>query len=185
MGHESDGDTNCNWYIHLRIAKETGGFGNKWKNRDHPNYDIGIIGQNTEKSPGDLRRLPVTQTPVINHQLKLVWKSLKWVMIIIMIIIRIVDLVTVNKIMRTCRSGGLQSENKRNLKRGRHLDFTRKLKNKQTRKHESDGDAYCNCYVQNDAQRLGKGAERIVNLTQNYNIVEVSQNTEKKPRNLV
>ena len=28
-------------------------------------------GQNTEKSPGDLRRLAVTQTPVKNHQLKL------------------------------------------------------------------------------------------------------------------
>ena len=28
-------------------------------------------GQNTEKSPGDLRRLAVTQTPVKNHQLTL------------------------------------------------------------------------------------------------------------------
>ena len=27
--------------------------------------------QNTEKSPGDLRRLAVTQTPVKHHQLKL------------------------------------------------------------------------------------------------------------------
>ena len=33
------------------------------------------IGQNTEKSPGDLRRLPVTQTPVKDHQLTLVWKE--------------------------------------------------------------------------------------------------------------
>ena len=34
---------------------------------------------NTEKSPGDLRRLIVTQTPVENYQLILVWKFLKWV----------------------------------------------------------------------------------------------------------
>ena len=31
---------------------------------DHPNCSIIKIGQNTEKSPGDLRRLAVTQTPV-------------------------------------------------------------------------------------------------------------------------
>ena len=34
-----------------------------------------MIGKNTEKSPGDLRRLAVTQTPVKDHQLRLVWKS--------------------------------------------------------------------------------------------------------------
>ena len=38
---------------------------------DHPNYRIIGNSQNTEKSPGDLRRLAVTQTPVKNHQLKL------------------------------------------------------------------------------------------------------------------
>ena len=36
-------------------------------------------GQNTEKSPGDLRRLAITQTLVRSHQLTLVWKTLKWV----------------------------------------------------------------------------------------------------------
>ena len=35
------------------------------------------MGQDTEKSPGDLRRLAVTQTPVENHQLKLLGKTLK------------------------------------------------------------------------------------------------------------
>ena len=35
---------------------------------DHPNYYIIENGQNTEKSPGDLRRLAVTQTPVKDHQ---------------------------------------------------------------------------------------------------------------------
>ena len=35
------------------------------------------ISQNIEKSLEDLRRLVVTQTPVRNHQLTLVWKTLK------------------------------------------------------------------------------------------------------------
>ena len=35
------------------------------------NYIIVENGQNTDKSPGDLRRLTVTQTPVKDHQLKL------------------------------------------------------------------------------------------------------------------
>ena len=34
-------------------------------------------GQNTETSRGDLRRRAVTQTPVKNHQLILMWKTLK------------------------------------------------------------------------------------------------------------
>ena len=33
-------------------------------------------GQNTEKSPGDLRRLAVTQTLVKDYQLTLIWKTL-------------------------------------------------------------------------------------------------------------
>ena len=43
---------------------------------DHPNDSIIENGQNTEKSPGDLRRLSVTQTPVKNHWLMLMWKTL-------------------------------------------------------------------------------------------------------------
>ena len=50
------------------INKETGEFGNKRMSGDHPNYYIIEIGQNTEKSAGDLRRLAVTQTPVKYHQ---------------------------------------------------------------------------------------------------------------------
>ena len=38
--------------------------------RDHPNYSIIEISQNTEKSPGDLRRLVVTQTPAKDQQPK-------------------------------------------------------------------------------------------------------------------
>ena len=59
------------------MDKRTGGVGNKRRSRDHPNYSVIKIGQNTEKSPGDLRRLAVTQTPVINPLLTLVGKILK------------------------------------------------------------------------------------------------------------
>ena len=41
---------------------------------DHPDYSIVENGQNTEKSPGDLRRLAVTQTSVKDHQLTLMGK---------------------------------------------------------------------------------------------------------------
>ena len=43
---------------------------------DHLNYSIIEINQNTEKSPGELRRCAVTQTPVKDHQLTLMWKTL-------------------------------------------------------------------------------------------------------------
>ena len=61
------------------VTKETGtitgGLGNKSMNGDHPNYSIAEIGQNIEKSHGDLKRLAVPQTPVGNHRLMLVWKN--------------------------------------------------------------------------------------------------------------
>ena len=38
---------------------------------DHPYDSIIEDSQNAEKSPGDLKRLAVTQTPVKNHQLTL------------------------------------------------------------------------------------------------------------------
>ena len=74
MEYEGDGDTNCNWhspYSHERIGTGTSGLGNKRMCGDHLKYSIVEINQNTEKSPGDLRRLAVTQTPVENHQLML------------------------------------------------------------------------------------------------------------------
>ena len=46
------------------ITKWTGGLGSWRTSGDHPHYCIIENGQNTEKSPGDLRRLAVTQTPV-------------------------------------------------------------------------------------------------------------------------
>ena len=60
-----------------KLSKGTGGLRNQRTSRDHPNYCIIKIGQNTEKSPGYLRRLAVTQTTMKNHQLTLVWKTLQ------------------------------------------------------------------------------------------------------------
>ena len=45
-------------------------------NNNNPNNSIIENGQNTEKSPGDLRRLAVTQSPVKYHQLTLMGKTL-------------------------------------------------------------------------------------------------------------
>ena len=56
------------------IDRETKRFRNQRTSWD---YRIIKIGQNTEKSSGDLRRLAVTQTPVQNYHLTLVWKTLK------------------------------------------------------------------------------------------------------------
>ena len=56
-----------------RIGTGTREFGNKRTKGDCQNYSIVEIDQNTKKSPGNLRKLAVTQTLVQNHQLTLVW----------------------------------------------------------------------------------------------------------------
>ena len=78
MKHESDGDTNCNWrtqHSHQRIGTRTERLRNKRLSRDHPNYSIIKTSRNTEKSPGDLRRLALTQTPVGNPRLTMEEKN--------------------------------------------------------------------------------------------------------------
>ena len=80
MEHEGDNYTNrdwCFWYSHQRIIQGTGGLGGRRTSADHPNYNIIENSKNTEKSPGDLRRFAVTQTPVKDHQLKVMWKTLE------------------------------------------------------------------------------------------------------------
>ena len=77
--HGGDGDTYCNWCTWdntQRIGKGTELLRNKRTSRDNPDYNIFMIGQNTEKSPVDLRRLAVTKTPVTSYQLIQVWKTL-------------------------------------------------------------------------------------------------------------
>ena len=74
--HEGNGDTGYNWYV----RNDSQSLGNSDRKarynssiREHRNYSILKIGQNTEKSPGDLRRLAVTQTPLKDRQQVLVW----------------------------------------------------------------------------------------------------------------
>ena len=80
MKHESDGDTNCTWCTRngpLRLDNGAGRVRNRRQSRDHPNYSINEIGQNTEKRPSNLKRLAVTQTPMKGRQLTLVLKIRK------------------------------------------------------------------------------------------------------------
>ena len=49
-----------------------GGLGNNRTSGDNPNNSIVEIGQNTENSYGDLRKLAVTQIPMKNNLLTLV-----------------------------------------------------------------------------------------------------------------
>ena len=58
------------WYIYQISGKRTRRLGNNGTGEDCPNDGIIEIGQNTEKSPGDLRRLAVTQPPVENQRVK-------------------------------------------------------------------------------------------------------------------
>ena len=78
--HVKDNYTNCNlcfWYSHQKIGTKAEGLGNIGTAGEWPIYSIVEIGLNTEKSPGDLRRLAVTETLLENHQLTLMWTTLK------------------------------------------------------------------------------------------------------------
>ena len=72
MEHEEDDDTSCNRcarYNHQRNGKGTRRIRNKYTVGGHLNDIAFKIGQDTKKSPEDLRRFVVTQTPVKDHQL--------------------------------------------------------------------------------------------------------------------
>ena len=82
LEHKSDNYINCNWcswYSHQKIGTRTGELGNNGMGGDCPNYSIDEIGQNTEKSLGDSRRLVVIQTPGRNRQQALMRKTRKGV----------------------------------------------------------------------------------------------------------
>ena len=69
MEHEGDTNINyhwCFWYSNKRSIKGTGTLRSWQPSEDHPNDNIIENGQNTEKCPGELRGLAVTQTPVRN-----------------------------------------------------------------------------------------------------------------------
>ena len=63
--------------IPIVIGTEGGRGAKRGINLDQPNYNLFAIGQNTEKNPGYLSKLAVTQVPVKNHQLTLLWKTSK------------------------------------------------------------------------------------------------------------
>ena len=75
MKHEVAGDTNSIWCTRkdpqglFKVAER---FENWRTSRDYSHYSIVKIGQITEKSPGNLRRLNLAQTPVKNQQVTLV-----------------------------------------------------------------------------------------------------------------
>ena len=78
MEHEDGGDASCSWYTwndHQEFEEETRGILNQMKNRDHPDYNVIEIGQNSLKIPEHLRRFAVTQVPVKSRQLTLVRKT--------------------------------------------------------------------------------------------------------------
>ena len=52
------------------LKKGPGGLVSWQTSGDYPEYNIIKNDLNTEKCPGDMRTLAVTQTPVKNHQLK-------------------------------------------------------------------------------------------------------------------
>ena len=62
MEYKGDDDTNwgwCAWDIPQKVGKETGRLRNKKTSRDHPDYCIIKVSQNTEKSLGDLKSFAV------------------------------------------------------------------------------------------------------------------------------
>ena len=61
----------------MAIVTGARGLRNKRTSGEYQKYSIIKIGGNTEKSPGDLSRFVFTKTLVKNHQLTLVWKTLK------------------------------------------------------------------------------------------------------------
>ena len=93
MAYERDGGNNYIWPGldgPRRFGKVTGKFGNRRSKRVFPNYSIAGIGQNTEKSAGDLRRLSITHTSVKNQQLILLGKTRTVIIIIIIIVVVVV-----------------------------------------------------------------------------------------------
>ena len=79
MEHESDDYINCNWcswHSNQKMGTMSGGLGKNGTGGDCLNCSIVDFGQNTEKSPGDLKILPFSQTPAEKHQLTLMWRTL-------------------------------------------------------------------------------------------------------------
>ena len=87
MDHEGNGDTNCNWFAWNNFQRTGKGTGRLRNNRRTIQTTALLksarIPRRAPETWVDLRRLAVTQTPVENHQLTLVWKTHKMMMIIL------------------------------------------------------------------------------------------------------
>ena len=60
MEHEVDGETNCKWCVWdnpQKIGTGTEGVGDRRTSGDYPDNSIVAVSQNTEKGPGNLRKL--------------------------------------------------------------------------------------------------------------------------------
>ena len=156
-----------------------GGLVNKRKSGDHPDNSIIKNGQDTEKGPGDLRRLAVTQTPLENQQQTLVWKTCKGV---------VLTKKRESAIEWTLPSRGTKEwELKKTKREASTLTFDQRIKKAVEQK--SYRDTICNQYTRSGSQRLIKGAGKVGNWRTNrdhtnYSTVEVGQNTEKSPGDL-
>ena len=67
MKKEGIGDTNYNESARndpQELGKGTGRFKNQMTSGNRPDDSIIKIGQNNEKSPGDLKKLAITRTPI-------------------------------------------------------------------------------------------------------------------------
>ena len=87
----------------------TGGLGNNRSSGCHSNYRIV---KNTEKSPGDLRKLGVSQTPVRNHRLKLIWNTRKGVTTTTIIIIILIEKYSHDSFQKGLRFGLVNLHNR-------------------------------------------------------------------------
>ena len=80
MEHEGDSDSNCNWRTWNNPKGLMKGLEDlKIRGQVETIQTKALLrsGQNTEKSPGDWKRIAVTQTLMRNHQLMRVGKTLK------------------------------------------------------------------------------------------------------------
>ena len=72
MEYEGDSDTHCNWCTWndtQRLGKKTARGVKSMKRRNHSNYSIVKIGENTEKNPADLQRFAINHTPVKDQKI--------------------------------------------------------------------------------------------------------------------
>ena len=90
MEHVGDGDTNSNWctrYRHQRICTRTGDLEIRGRVETIQSTALLRSAKIVRRFPETWGNFTVTQTPMRNYLLTLVWKTLKMIILIIIIII--------------------------------------------------------------------------------------------------